>query len=152
MSGDERNSELDALASMSLGELRDAWRARFKTAAPAYQSRVLLLHAFAYHIQARSAGGLKPATKRRLKELAEQFAADPRYVPAPPETLQPGAVLIRDWNGRRYGVTVTEQGFLFDGVTYASLSKVAYAITGTKRSGPLFFKLRGADAAAEASP
>lgn len=114
-----------------------------KTAAPAYQSRVLLLHAFAYQIQARGAGRLKPATKRRLQELADQFAVDPRYTPAPPEALQPGAVLLRDWNGRRYGVTVTEAGFLFDGVTYASLSKVAYAITGTKRSGPLFFKLRG---------
>jgi hypothetical protein len=52
-------------------------------------------------------------------------------------------LLIRDWNGRRYGVTVTEAGFLFDGVAYASLSKVARVITGAKWSGPRFFKLAG---------
>ena len=132
--------EIDDLAALSLAELRAAWRVRSKSSAPAYQSRVLLMRAFAYQLEAKRAGGLAAATRRRLAELAEKFAADPRYVHAPPETLKPGTVLIRDWNGKRFGVTVTEAGFLFDGATYASLSKVAEAITGVKRSGPLFFK------------
>ena len=86
-----------------------------------------------------------------MTNLAKQFEADPRYVPAPPEQLQPGTVLIRDWNGRRYGVTVTEGGFLFEGVTYASLSKVAQLITGVKWSGPRFFKLADVGANSEAA-
>jgi len=135
------NSEIDTLAGMRLGELRDAWRERFGKPAPAYQSRALLLHAFAYQLQARRHGNLDGKLRRRLNVLAREFEADPRYVPADPETLQPGTVLVRDWNGRRYGVTVTADGFLFDGVTYSSLTQVARVITGVPRSGPLFFKV-----------
>ncbi len=140
-------AEISALAALSLNQLRDAWRVRFKRSAPAYQSRALLLRAFIYQLEARREGAMPGATRRRLAELADRFAADPRYVHAAPQALQPGTVLIRDWNGKRYGVTVTEAGFLFDGVTYASLSKVAQAITGVKRSGPLFFKPAAANEA-----
>lgn len=140
-------TEISALAALSLNELRDAWRARFKRTAPAYQSRALLLRAFIYQLEARREGGMSGATRRRLAGLADKFAADPRYVHAAPQILQPGTVLVRDWNGKRYGVTVTEAGFLLDGVTYASLSKVAEAITGVKRSGPLFFKTAVANVA-----
>lgn len=143
--------EIERLSRMLLTELRTAWRDRFKEAPPPYQSRALLLHAFAYRLQARSSGDLSRATRRRLTGLAKQFEADPRYAPAPPEQLQPGTVLIRDWNGRRYGVTVTEAGFLFDGATYASLSKVAQVITGVKWSGPRFFKLADGAATSEAA-
>lgn len=129
---------VDRLAQLSLSELRQSWTSRFKDAAPAYQSRALLAHAFAYRLQSRRGGALNATTRRRLSELATKFAADPRYAPAPPEALQPGAVLIRDWQGRRYGVTVTETGFLFDGVTYASLTKVAHAITGPNAAARSF--------------
>lgn len=147
----EIGDEIAQLSGMLLTELRTAWRERFKQAPPPYQSRVLLLHAFAYRLQARHSGDLSRATKRRLTTLAKQFEADPRYAPAPPEQLQPGTVLVRDWNGRRYGVTVTAAGFLFDGATYASLSKVAQVITGVKWSGPRFFKLADVGANSEAA-
>jgi hypothetical protein len=39
-------------------------------------------------------------------------------------------------------VTVLEDGFAWKGVTYRSLSEIAYAITGTKWNGPRFFGLR----------
>jgi hypothetical protein len=147
----ELRDEIARLSCMLLTDLRTAWRDRFKDAPPPYQSRVLLLHAFAYRLQARRSGDLSRATRRRLTGLAKQFEGDPRYALAPPEQLQPGTVLIRDWNGRRYGVTVTEAGFLFDGVTYASLSKVAQVITGVKWSGPRFFKLADSVTKSEAA-
>ncbi len=39
-------------------------------------------------------------------------------------------------------VAVLDKGFAWNGNTYASLSKVALAITGTRWSGPRFFGLR----------
>jgi Protein of unknown function (DUF2924) len=147
----ELRDEIQRLSGLLLTELRAAWRARFNSPPPPYQSRALLLHAFAYQLQARQSGDLSRPTRRRLSILAKQFEADPRYAPAPPEQLQPGTVLIRDWNGRRYGVTVTEAGFLYDGVTYASLSKVAQVITGVKWSGPRFFKLADSNPNSEAA-
>jgi hypothetical protein len=39
-------------------------------------------------------------------------------------------------------VVVRKDGVIFQGKTYKSLSEVARRITGTNRSGPLFFGLK----------
>lgn len=56
----------------------------------------------------------------------------------PPAT---GTRLIREWNGRMHVVDITEDGILFDGKLYRSLTAVAKRITGTHWSGPRFFGL-----------
>jgi hypothetical protein len=43
---------------------------------------------------------------------------------------------------RPIGVMVVDEGFALNGKTYDSLSKVAFAITGTNWNGPRFFGLR----------
>jgi hypothetical protein len=55
--------------------------------------------------------------------------------------LKPGARLVREWHGRTYTVTVTEDGFESAGTTYRSLTEVAEKITGAHWSGPRFFGL-----------
>ena len=60
----------------------------------------------------------------------------------PATSVKPGTRLLREWHGVTYEVTVTEDGVLFKGKKYQSLSEVARIITGTKWSGPLFFGLR----------
>jgi Protein of unknown function (DUF2924) len=39
-------------------------------------------------------------------------------------------------------VMALEEGFAWNGKTYKSLSKIAFAITGTRWNGPRFFGLR----------
>ena len=56
--------------------------------------------------------------------------------------LSPGTVLVREWDRRPQRVMVLADGFAWSGQTYDSLSKVAFAITGTKWNGPRFFGLR----------
>jgi hypothetical protein len=53
----------------------------------------------------------------------------------------PGTRLIREWNGKRYIVDVTTDGYLMGDERYKSLTAIAYAITGTRWSGPRFFGL-----------
>ncbi|QDZ00574.1 DUF2924 domain-containing protein [Nitratireductor mangrovi] len=53
----------------------------------------------------------------------------------------PGTRLMREWNGRMHVVDITEDGILFDGKLYRSLTAVARRITGTHWSGPRFFGL-----------
>jgi hypothetical protein len=53
--------------------------------------------------------------------------------------LRPGTVLGREWNGQMHRVAVLADGFAWNGKTYPSLSKVAFAITGTRWNGPKFF-------------
>ncbi len=54
---------------------------------------------------------------------------------------QPGARLMREWNGRMNIVDVIDGGFSFEGKTYRSLSAIARRITGARWSGPRFFGL-----------
>ena len=60
--------------------------------------------------------------------------------------LRPGTLLVREWAGAQQRVMVLGDGFAWNGATYASLSSVARAITGTRWSGPRFF---GIDKAGE---
>ena len=56
--------------------------------------------------------------------------------------IKPGTVLGREWNGQMQRVAVLADGFAWNGKTYPSLSKAAFAITGTRWNGPKFFGLR----------
>jgi len=56
--------------------------------------------------------------------------------------LSPGTVLVREWDRQSHRVRVMADGFAWNGQTYDSLSKVAFAITGTRWNGPRFFGLR----------
>ena len=44
--------------------------------------------------------------------------------------LTPGTVLVREWDRQSQRVMVMADGFAWNGQTYDSLSKVAFAITG----------------------
>src|ERR1700719_2558347 len=59
-----------------------------------------------------------------------------------PRRLKPGTVLVREYQGDRHTVTVVPNGYVWHETTYASLSVIARAITGTAWNGPRFFGLR----------
>ena len=59
----------------------------------------------------------------------------------PRTELRPGTLLTREWDGHLQRVMVLADGFSWNGKTYASLSMVAFAMTGTRWSGPRFFGL-----------
>ena len=78
--------------------------------------------------------------RRRLRFLANSPAS--ATAEAGPRKLAPGTLLIRDWHGTTYNVTVLDKGVLYEGKTFGSLTKVAHLITGGHRSGPVFFGLK----------
>jgi hypothetical protein len=55
--------------------------------------------------------------------------------------LQPGTILVREWDGKSQRVAVLDQGFAWNGTTYRSLTEIALSMTGTRWSGPRFFGL-----------
>jgi hypothetical protein len=96
-------------------------------------------------LQEQAFGGLKPAYKRRLRQLAESFDRDSGRVAKAVSSsarIKPGTRLIRQWDGQTHQVTVAEDGFEYKGERYKSLSEIARLITGTRWSGPLFFGLK----------
>jgi hypothetical protein len=137
---DDQLGELDQLDQAAL---RAGWVDLFGRPPPRGLSRRLLLYALSYDAQARAYGGLKPFLRRRLlqagrgPESAEPTPAKRKLRGAPP----PGSRLVREWRGRNHAVEVLENGFVYEGRQYRSLSEVARAITGARWSGPRFFGL-----------
>ena len=125
--------EVEQLGMLDLEGLRSFWRERFG-APPSNRSPELLRLMLAWRLQVAVHGGLDRATSRQL-ERTGPVAVEGRQ-------LGIGAIITRDWQGRRHDVIVVEGGFQWNGRTFRSLSAVAKAITGTKWNGPKFFGLR----------
>ena len=135
--------EIAALQSLDVEQLKTRWRTLYGTEGPSRFSRDLLMRAVAYRMQERALGGLKLTTRRLFQRIAADAHARRPLKLAPVRTLEPGAVLIREWGGVKHKVVVLESGFSFRGKRYRSLSEVARHITGSRWSGPLFFGLKG---------
>ena len=129
-----------ALDDASRDELRCEWRRLYRSEPPRI-SRDLLIRGVGYRLQEIQHGGLGKSTRRKLKTLAKMFRATGRVAPDLGLSLKPGARLVREWHGRTHTVTVTEDGFDYAGMSYASLTMVAKKITGARWSGPRFFGL-----------
>jgi len=139
--------EIAHLRGLDLGGLRARWQSAFQRQAPAHLTRHLLFAIIAYRIQADRLGDLDYETKQVLdrtvsKETGPAMSARLASFDQKRTQLTPGIVLVREWDRRSQRVMVMADGFAWNGQTYDSLSKVAFAITGTKWSGPRFFGLR----------
>ncbi len=138
--------EIDALADLTRTELVERWWEHYRSVSPKGISRRLLIRGIAYEMQAKQYGGLRPATDRRLRMIANGTANGDRGGRKATPRLQPGARLVREWNGISHVVEVTEGGFVWNGDRHRSLSAIARAITGARWSGPRFFGLTSDDA------
>ena len=132
------------LADLDSETLRAEWRRLYRSRPPKRINRDLLIRAIAYALQERVHGGLKSATKRKLRAFAQQLESQDGTTFDMGISLKPGARLIREWRGETYSVTVLEDGFDYDGRRYPSLTKIAGEITGAHWSGPRFFGVKRA--------
>ena len=111
---------------------------------PPPYSRVFLESRLAYRIQEQAFGALPSNVRKMLVEAgAKHSKIKSSYGRSAQTLLMPGTTLIREWDERKFRVTVTPDG-LFDlnGQVFRSLSAVARHITGTHWNGPKFFGLR----------
>ncbi len=139
--------EIAHLRDLDRKGLRARWKGVFRRQSPLHLPRHLLFAILAYRLQADALGDLASDTVRLLKQigsngstvdtarLASEF--DRRRI-----NLKPGTILTRAWNGQCHRVMVVDAGFVWNGKTYDSLSRIAFAITGSKWNGPRFFGLR----------
>ena len=133
-------ARMSELGELDRSGLRVAWRRAFDNAPPHFLSMLFMRKALIWDLQCKLYGGMPANLKRALKSTAD--GKTPKAVPAP--TLRPGTQLIREWNGRRHQVDVTDDGYRYNGDNHKSLSAIALLITGTSWSGPRFFGLTGA--------
>ncbi|QEG30362.1 hypothetical protein GobsT_51670 [Gemmata obscuriglobus] len=152
--------ELAGLRRLTPKELRARYAEVFGEPT-ASGNRTWLVRRIAWRLQALAEGGLSARAQARAAELARD--ADLRLIPpkghadepAPgpvrtgtvpthasdPRLPPPGTVITRTYKGADVQVLVLASGFEYDGRTFASLSAVAAAVTGTHLNGFHFFKL-----------
>jgi hypothetical protein len=138
------DAEIARLRELGVEDLRNRWRTAFGRRAHPHLPRHLLLRILAYRLQAELFGELDSESQRWLDRLAFPEGTGQPAVELAPRTaeLRPGTILAREWNGQMHRVAALAGGFAWNGKNYASLTKVAFAITGTRWNGPRFFGLR----------
>ena len=139
------DTEIARLRGLNVEGLRAKWHTAFRRRAPPHLPRHLLFHILAYRLQADRLGELDADSRRLLDRIGSGSSDETdRLVTDLNRTrteLKPGTLLTREWGGHPQRVMVLADGFSWNGKTYPSLSKVAFAITGTRWSGPRFFGL-----------
>ena len=138
-----RGPEVDIydLDRLSRSKLRTLWTQELGEQPPATLGHDVLALGIAYARQECRQGGLIKAVGKELDRLFDQvLRADRTEMPAP--LPRRGTILVREWQGTTHHVTVGDEGFVWNGRTYRSLSGIARAITGTNWNGPRFFGMR----------
>ena len=135
---------MDRLALAGRKELTELWKETFGSSPPPSTSQDIMRLIIGWEIQAKTSRSdvrtLKTAVNKLLrsgKDRNGNFHAN--TVVKPKIDLSSGTRLSRDWHGQTYTVDVLDKGFAYDGRLFTSLSPIAKAITGSHRSGPLFF-------------
>src|SRR5947209_5059793 len=135
---DELRAEIEGMRALGVDQLRTLWRSTFGLAAPPALTKDLVARMLAWRLQEQSMGGLNQATVKLLNSIRQGEHSPDRGK----RRLRSGTVLVREYQGERYAVTIVPGGFVWGEKTYASLSIIARAITGTAWNGPRFFGLR----------
>ncbi len=145
--------QINSLRRMTVGELRARWRELYGCDSRS-RNKDFLWRRLAWRVQELALGGLSDATRGRLAELGaepfsrplvpREFAASLKTFEGPRRDIRlpkPGSTLLRRYKSRDIRVTVLDDGFEWDGRRFDSLSEVAFAITGSRWNGLLFFGL-----------
>ncbi|MEL6569901.1 MAG: DUF2924 domain-containing protein [Pseudomonadota bacterium] len=120
------------LSDLSREALKDRWIELIGAPPPPRINRQTMVRILTCELQWKQSGHNRTALRRQLlKTLEAARTATPK--------ISPGARLVREWNGREHVVDVLDEGFVWNGASWRSLSAIAREITGTKWSGPRFF-------------
>jgi Protein of unknown function (DUF2924) len=147
--------QIESLRTLKNKELKQRYLDLFGEASASF-NRAHLFRRIAWRLQAEAEGDLSERALQRVSELAkdsdirlraprhfwqemdarrEGENRDGRLPPA-------GSVVERNYRGQSIRVTVTANGFEYHGKNYASLSAIAYRVTGTHWNGFHFFGLK----------
>src|SRR5471032_1963940 len=142
----EIEAEIAHIVALDPGEIRVLWRKSFQKDVPRALATRLLIWMLVWKVQEDAFGGHDAATLRLLSAYGRQDADKVVLF----RRLKPGTSVVREYQGVRHIVTITEGGFVWQGKSYDSLSVIAREITGSRWNGPRFFGLRAADKAGSA--
>lgn len=135
---------VEGLPGKDRKKLIKVWEEVFPSPPPPKLRKELMVPILAYRIQELEFGGLSQTARRQLELLIANNRSN--IGPANrPKTPAVPAKLIRGWHGEVHEVLIVDDGFIYRGEAFKSLSPIAKRITGTPWSGPAFFGTRPKD-------
>jgi hypothetical protein len=140
-STDQIAQEIDTLSALSLSNVRQKWHEVFGKSPPSTLTQDLMVRQLAWRLQEEAFGGHDRETLKLLEAYGRQDASKVVLF----RRLKPGTSVVREYQGVRHVVTISEGGFVWQDKTYTSLSAIAREITGARWNGPRFFGLRAQD-------
>ena len=146
--GSQARQEIADLAALSTDHLRQRWTELYRVAPAPRISRDLLIRGVAFRIQEEAHRGLGKSHRRQLQRLAETLRDGGAIPAAQGQSFKAGTKLVREWKGKVHEVLIADDGYVWAGKRYRSLSQIARSITGTRWSGPRFFGLESEQQAA----
>jgi DNA invertase Pin-like site-specific DNA recombinase len=125
-------ADLATLVGLETDVLHVRWAELFGAKPIKRVSRELLIRGIAYRLQEEAEGGLAKKTLRHLDRLAKEFASSGTVKIDSVRDLRSGTRIVREWQGKVHEVIVLDDGYLWRGTRYRSLSEIARLITGTR--------------------
>ncbi len=103
-----------------------------------------------YTVQSKLFGSVDVKLIASLKKIGETLVKklDRRKKAVDYQLPSEGAIIVKHWKGQKLEIKIVPSGFEYEGRIYQSLSALAKHIAGYGVSGPIFFGLRKAKAAA----
>jgi len=134
--------EIERISNLSAPDIAAEWQIIFGRPPPRHASHGFLVGNLALNYQVEHLASLDKGSKRRLTKLAAVFDGDGKYQSLRGPGIRPGTRLVREWQGEGHEVIVDDDGFIWRGQHFKSLSAIAREITSTRWSGPAFFGLK----------
>ncbi len=122
-------------------ERKIEWESLWGFPVPEHISHPMFEKSLVFKRMERAGAGLDRKQQEKLNNLVQAFRKFPQAIKRD-VCLKPGTRLVKTWRGKRYSVDVTQDGFMWEGKAYSSLSEVASKIAGTRWNGWVFFGLK----------
>mgnify|MGYP003627865474 CR=1 FL=1 len=131
------------LGGLTIASLRSHWTNAFGTLPPPRAGRELLELGAGWQQQSKTHGGHDRAVRESIALLVSDLRSGKEPgASRPPQKINAGATLVREWRGKTYQVQVLDKGYVFENRVWRSLSEIAREITGAHWNGLLFFGVK----------
>lgn len=123
-------------------DLKAQWREVFHQDPPFRVRQDFLQRHIDWAMQAKKQGGLSRKAGVQLKQMMATLRKGDELKTDNALQIKSGTKLIRQYQGEKHEVIVTDSGFRYRDKTYNSLSSIARDITGTRWNGKVFFGVK----------
>lgn len=119
-------------------ELQSKWENLFKTPVPKGYTKSFLIKEIQFYEKYRDLPNtLKQSIDKLIKQYTKGKVVNTKKLKR--FKLAVGTKLIREFKGEKYEVIAVENGYIYAGEKYNTLSAIANVITGTHWNGKKFF-------------